>query len=71
MVDVAASAGAATPDTLGTRDLSALLRWADAAMYAGKHTGIPVVAGLEHANVASINGRRAGRPGAYETASAA
>ncbi|WNI27330.1 GGDEF domain-containing protein [Streptomyces sp. ITFR-16] len=70
-VDVAASVGAATPDTLRTRDLSALLRGADAAMYAGKHTGTPVVAGPEHANVASINGRRAGRPGTHATARAA
>ncbi|MFJ6785571.1 hypothetical protein [Streptomyces yangpuensis] len=38
-VDVAASVGAATPDVLGTRDLSALQRAADAALYDGKHSG--------------------------------
>ncbi|WP_331762304.1 GGDEF domain-containing protein (plasmid) [Streptomyces sp. NBC_01520] len=71
LVDVAASIGAASPDVLGTTDLGLLQRAADAAMYAGKHTGTPVVAGPEHANVASINGRRAGRPGTHETARAA
>ncbi|MEU9108888.1 GGDEF domain-containing protein [Streptomyces xanthophaeus] len=63
LVDVAASVGAASPDVLGTTDLSALQRAADAAMYAGKHTGRPVLAGPQHATVPSINGRRAGRPG--------
>lgn len=61
--DVAASIGAASPDVLGTTDLSALQRAADAAMYAGKHTGRPVLADCSHATVPSINGRRAGRPG--------
>ncbi|MEU8672883.1 GGDEF domain-containing protein [Streptomyces anulatus] len=62
-VDVAASVGAATPDVLGTRDLSALQRAADAALYAGKHSGRAVVATAAHATTPSINGRRAGRPG--------
>lgn len=63
LVDVAASIGAACPDILGTTDLSLLQRAADAAMYAGKHTGRAVLAGPQHATVPSINGRRAGRPG--------
>ncbi|MGV9942442.1 GGDEF domain-containing protein [Streptomyces sp. NPDC003401] len=63
LVDVAASVGAACPAILGTRDLSPLLRAADAAMYAGKHTGRAILAGPQHATVPSINGRRAGRPG--------
>ncbi|QKW66127.1 GGDEF domain-containing protein (plasmid) [Streptomyces sp. NA03103] len=63
LVDVAASVGAACPAILGTRDLSPLLRAADAAMYAGKHTGRAVLAGPQHATVPSNNGRRAGRPG--------
>ncbi|MGW1819445.1 GGDEF domain-containing protein [Streptomyces sp. NPDC002125] len=62
-VDVAASIGAATPDVLGTRDLSALQRTADAALYDGKHTGRAVLATAQHATVPSINGRRIGRPG--------
>ncbi|MFD3976221.1 GGDEF domain-containing protein [Streptomyces cyaneofuscatus] len=62
-VDVAASIGAATPDALGTRDLTALQRTADAALYDGKHTGRAVLATAQHATVPSINGRRAGRPG--------
>ncbi|MFH8419277.1 GGDEF domain-containing protein [Streptomyces collinus] len=63
LVDVAASIGAACPDVLGTTDLSLLQRSADAAMYAGKHTGRPVLANRSHAAVPSVNGRRAGRPG--------
>ncbi|MFD5342981.1 GGDEF domain-containing protein [Streptomyces anulatus] len=62
-VDVAASVGAATPDVLGTRDLSALQRAADAALYDGKHSGQAVLATATHATTPSINGRRAGRPG--------
>ncbi|MFE5095969.1 GGDEF domain-containing protein [Streptomyces sp. NPDC056638] len=62
-VDVAASVGAATPDVLGTRDLAALQRAADAALYDGKHSGRAVVATAAHATTPSINGRRAGRPG--------
>ncbi len=62
-VDVAASVGAAAPDTLGIRDLSLLQRAADAALYDGKHSGRAVLANLRHTQVPSINGRRAGRPG--------
>ncbi|MFF8505915.1 GGDEF domain-containing protein [Streptomyces anulatus] len=62
-VDVAASVGAAAPDVLGTRDLTALQRAADAALYDGKHSGRAVVATAAHATTPSINGRRAGRPG--------
>ncbi|MCX5346173.1 GGDEF domain-containing protein [Streptomyces atratus] len=62
-VAVAASVGAATPDVLGTRDLTALQRAADAALYDGKHTGRAVLATRQHVTVPSINGRRAGRPG--------
>ncbi|MFI0515812.1 GGDEF domain-containing protein [Streptomyces sp. WSLK1-5] len=63
LVDVAVSIGAATPDTVGTTDLPLLLRAADAAMYAGKHTGTAVLADQIHATEPSVNGRRAGRPG--------
>ncbi|MFE2823479.1 GGDEF domain-containing protein [Streptomyces sp. NPDC059271] len=63
LVDVAASIGAASPDILGTTDLCLLQRAADAAMYAGKHSGRAVLADRTHAAVPSINGRRAGRPG--------
>ncbi|MFJ3438809.1 GGDEF domain-containing protein [Streptomyces cyaneofuscatus] len=62
-VDVAASIGAATPDVLGTRDLTTLQRMADTALYDGKHTGRAVLATKQHATVPSINGRRVGRPG--------
>ncbi|MER5995856.1 GGDEF domain-containing protein [Streptomyces viridosporus] len=62
-VDVAASVGAATPDTIGTRDLSVLQRAADAALYDGKHSGRAQLATAAHAAVPSVNGRRAGRPG--------
>ncbi|MFI7236057.1 GGDEF domain-containing protein [Streptomyces cyaneofuscatus] len=62
-VDVAASVGAAAPDMLGTRDLTALQRAADAALYDGKHSGRAVLATATHATTPSINGRRAGRPG--------
>nr|WSW64517.1 GGDEF domain-containing protein [Streptomyces sp. NBC_00998] len=62
-VDVAASVGVATPDVLGTRDLSLLQRAADAALYDGKHSGRAVQATAAHTTVPSINGRRAGRPG--------
>ncbi|MEV1025851.1 GGDEF domain-containing protein [Streptomyces sp. NPDC050264] len=63
-VDVAVSVGAAPADTLGTTDLSQLQRAADAAMYAGKHTGIAIIADPSHTHVPSIHGRRAGRSGA-------
>ncbi|WP_098023725.1 GGDEF domain-containing protein [Streptomyces sp. st115] len=62
-VDVAASVGAASPDVLGTRDLTALQRAADAALFDGKHSGRAVLATKQHVTVPSINGRRAGRPG--------
>ncbi|MFF9607625.1 GGDEF domain-containing protein [Streptomyces sp. NPDC014684] len=62
-VDVAASVGAATPHTVGSRDLTALQRAADAALYDGKHSGRAVVASPAHTTVPSTNGRRAGRPG--------
>ncbi|MFD8477726.1 GGDEF domain-containing protein [Streptomyces globisporus] len=62
-IHVAASVGAAAPDVLGTRDLTALQRAADAALYDGKHSGQAVLATKETATVPSINGRRAGRPG--------
>ncbi|WP_410540519.1 GGDEF domain-containing protein [Streptomyces sp. KL2] len=62
-VDVAASVGAAAPDTAGTRDLTRLQRAADAALYDGKHSGRAHLATAAHATVPSVNGRRAGRPG--------
>jgi diguanylate cyclase (GGDEF)-like protein len=63
-LDVQVSLGAATPALLpGVRDLSGLQRAADAAMYEGKHTGIPVMARIEHLRAASVNGRRLGRAG--------
>lgn len=62
-VQVAASIGAASPDALGTCDLSALQRAADAALYDGKHSGRAVVASAVHTRVPSVNGRRLGRPG--------
>ncbi|WP_406340320.1 GGDEF domain-containing protein [Streptomyces sp. NBC_00648] len=48
-VAVSVSVGAAAPGALGTRDLSSLLRAADAAMYSGKHTGTAVQAWPRHA----------------------
>ncbi|MEU3663977.1 GGDEF domain-containing protein [Streptomyces sp. NPDC032940] len=65
LVDVAVSIGAAAPDTVGTTDLSGLQRAADAAMYAGKHTGQAILADRSHAAVPSVNGRRIGRPGTH------
>lgn len=62
-VDVAASVGAAAPASVGSRDLTALQRAADAALYDGKHSGRAVLAAAQHVTVPSINGRRAGRPG--------
>ncbi|MYZ34349.1 MULTISPECIES: GGDEF domain-containing protein [unclassified Streptomyces] len=62
-VHVGVSVGAATAHVTGTADLSALLRTADTAMYAGKHTGIPVQARPGDPAAPSVNGRRAGRPG--------
>ncbi|MFD4756393.1 GGDEF domain-containing protein [Streptomyces sp. NPDC058426] len=63
LIQVAASVGAATTDTLHTRDLAALQRASDAALYDGKHTGRAVLATTAHTRVPSINGRRMGRPG--------
>lgn len=71
LIDVSASVGAASPDVLGTTDVSMLQRAADAAMYAGKHTGRAMLADLSHATVPSINGRRAGRPGTHALGAAA
>ncbi|MFJ2778237.1 GGDEF domain-containing protein [Kitasatospora sp. NPDC087315] len=62
-VDVAASVGAATPASVGSRDLTVLQRAADAALYDGKQSGRAVLATAQHRTVPSINGRRAGRPG--------
>jgi diguanylate cyclase (GGDEF)-like protein len=62
-VDVAASVGAASPDAVGSRDLTVLHRAADAALYDGKHSGLAVLATAAHAATPSVNGRRAGRPG--------
>ncbi|MFB8412433.1 GGDEF domain-containing protein [Streptomyces albidoflavus] len=62
-VAVAASVGAATPDALGTRDLTALQRAADAALYDGKHSGRAHLATTAHTSLPSVNGRRSGRPG--------
>lgn len=62
-VDVAASVGAAAPASIGSRDLTALQRAADAALYDGKHSGRAAFATAQHVTVPSINGRRAGRPG--------
>ncbi|MET9427931.1 MULTISPECIES: GGDEF domain-containing protein [unclassified Streptomyces] len=63
VVNVAASVGAASPDAIGSGDLSALQRATDAALYDGKHSGRAVLATAAHTTVPSINGRRAGRPG--------
>ncbi|WP_331735503.1 GGDEF domain-containing protein (plasmid) [Streptomyces althioticus] len=62
-VDVAASVGVASPDVVGVRDLSALQRAADAALYDGKHSGRAVVATAAHVTVPCVNGRRLGRSG--------
>ncbi|MER5571187.1 GGDEF domain-containing protein [Streptomyces goshikiensis] len=62
-VDVAASVGAASTGVLGTRDLTALQRAADAALYDGKHSGRAHLATAAHTTLPSVNGRRAGRPG--------
>jgi diguanylate cyclase (GGDEF)-like protein len=62
-VDVAASVGAATSHTVGSRDLTVLQRAADAALYDGKHSGRAAVASPAHTTAPAINGRRPGRPG--------
>lgn len=64
-LDITVSVGAATPDLIDTTDLSQMLRAADTAMYAGKHTAKPQLADHSHTTVPSINGRRAGRPGTH------
>jgi diguanylate cyclase (GGDEF)-like protein len=64
-VGVAASVGAATPDTIGSTDLSVLQRAADAALYDGKHSGRAHLATAGHAAALSVNGRRAGRAGTH------
>ncbi|MGY1583865.1 GGDEF domain-containing protein [Streptomyces sp. MN13] len=61
-VYVAASVGAATPQAVGSRDVTVLQRAADAALYDGKHSGCAAVASSAHTTVPSMNGRRAGRP---------
>ncbi|MET7914103.1 GGDEF domain-containing protein [Streptomyces avermitilis] len=50
-VDVAASVGAATPDAIGSRDLSLLQRAADTALYDGKHSGRAHLATAAHVTV--------------------
>ncbi|MEV8311888.1 GGDEF domain-containing protein [Streptomyces flavidovirens] len=62
---VAVSAGAATPDAVGSTELAVLMRAADAAMYEGKHKGAIVQAHRHHAQARSVNGRREGRPGTH------
>ncbi|WP_331730974.1 hypothetical protein [Streptomyces sp. NBC_01174] len=52
-------------DSLGTTNLSVLQRAADAALYKGKHTGRAVLATPDDLTAASVNGRRAGRPGTH------
>jgi diguanylate cyclase (GGDEF)-like protein len=72
VLPVAVAIGHATPDVIGTRDRSRLMRAADGAMYESKQTGAPVQATTEHADAVSINGRRAGRLGtAHPVVSAA
>ncbi|GGX40006.1 GGDEF domain-containing protein [Streptomyces chryseus] len=62
---LAVSAGSATPDRVGSRDLAVLMRAADAATYEGKRKGVVVQACPHHARVRSVNGRREGRPGTH------
>ncbi|WP_330343236.1 hypothetical protein [Streptomyces sp. NBC_00557] len=62
-VDVAVSVGAATPRTVGSRDLAVRQRAADAALYDGKHADRVTAASPAHTTAPSINGLRAGRPG--------
>ncbi len=64
-VDVAACA--TVPDVLGIREVSALQRTADAALYDGKHADRAVLATARHTSVPSLNGRRADRPGTHTT----
>jgi diguanylate cyclase (GGDEF)-like protein len=63
-IEVAVSVGAAAGDLIGTRELPTLLRCADLAlMQRAKHTGTPALAHRGDLTVASVNGRRVGRPG--------
>ncbi|MBT2413769.1 GGDEF domain-containing protein [Streptomyces sp. ISL-12] len=62
-VDVTASVGTATGDVIGTRDLSALQRASDAALYEGKYCGRAAIATAALATLPSVNDRLAGRPG--------
>ncbi|MFG2227915.1 GGDEF domain-containing protein [Streptomyces sp. NPDC048644] len=70
-IAVAASVGIALPDELGTSALSVLPRGADASMYENKHTGHWGWADPEDLETATVNGRRAGRPGTHTLARAA
>ncbi|MEU9529725.1 GGDEF domain-containing protein [Streptomyces sp. NPDC048210] len=65
VVQVAASIGAASANSLGTSNLSVLQRAADTALYKGKHTGRAVLASRADLTTASVNGRRAGRSGTH------
>ncbi|WP_331730623.1 GGDEF domain-containing protein [Streptomyces sp. NBC_01174] len=65
VVQVAASIGAASANSLGTSSLSLLQRAADTALYKGKHTGRAVLASRADLTAASVNGRRDGRPGTH------
>ncbi|MFE3430450.1 diguanylate cyclase domain-containing protein [Streptomyces sp. NPDC059171] len=60
-VHAAASVSAATPDLIGTRDLGRLQRAADAALYAGKHTGRAVLATAAQAAAFAVRQRAPGR----------
>ncbi|MGW1185135.1 GGDEF domain-containing protein [Streptomyces drozdowiczii] len=71
LLPLGVSLGVATPAAVGSVDLPALMRAADAAMYSGKHTGRVVLADRSHAAVPSVNGRRSGRPGTSLTGKAA
>ncbi|MGW5679049.1 GGDEF domain-containing protein [Streptomyces sp. NPDC003860] len=68
---IAASVGAAASDYLGIHTLPALLRGADASMYRTKHSGRYGWAEIEDLDAPTVNGRRAGRPGATQLERAA
>ncbi|OEV10543.1 GGDEF domain-containing protein [Streptomyces nanshensis] len=67
LLRVSASIGVAEPATLHSRNVSALRRGADVAMFeakrAGGHAGMLAYATRQHADAPSRNGRRIGRPG--------
>ncbi|MGV9457057.1 GGDEF domain-containing protein [Streptomyces sp. NPDC003635] len=67
---VAASIGTAAPHHLGIRALPALLRGADVSMYRTKRSGHYGWAEIEDLTVATVNGRRLGRPGTALTGAA-